>query len=74
LSGRKSVEKGDGKAKEGKKGGIFRYVDNGFRMVNQLAEEDPADYERLVDLKEKRWEMGLDLFSILEELLAPVTS
>ncbi|KAJ7789587.1 hypothetical protein B0H14DRAFT_2397343, partial [Mycena olivaceomarginata] len=55
-------------------GGIFRYVDNGFRTVNQLAEEDPAEYERLVDLKEKRWEMGLDLFSTLEELLAPVAS
>ncbi|KAJ7318248.1 hypothetical protein DFH08DRAFT_714882 [Mycena albidolilacea] len=55
-------------------GGIFRYVDNGFRTVNQLAEEDPAEYQRLVDLKEKRWEMGLDLLSTLEELLAPVTS
>ncbi|KAJ7690435.1 hypothetical protein B0H14DRAFT_2420447 [Mycena olivaceomarginata] len=55
-------------------GGIFRYVDNGFRTVNQLVEEDPAEYERLVDLKEKRWEMGLDLFSTLEELLAPVAS
>ncbi|KAJ7818846.1 hypothetical protein B0H14DRAFT_2372927 [Mycena olivaceomarginata] len=55
-------------------GSIFRYVDNGFWTVNQLAEEDPAEYQRLVDLKEKRWEMGLDLLSTLEELLAPVTS
>ncbi|KAJ7853484.1 hypothetical protein B0H14DRAFT_3450168 [Mycena olivaceomarginata] len=42
----------------------------GFDEVVASAQE----YQRLVDLKEKRWEMGLDLLSTLEELLAPVTS
>jgi hypothetical protein len=39
-------------------GSIFRYVDNGFGTVNQLAEEDPAEYERLVDLRRSggRWD------------------
>ncbi|KAJ7818941.1 hypothetical protein B0H13DRAFT_1921973 [Mycena leptocephala] len=50
-------------------GGVFRYVDNGFRTVNELAEADPAEYERLMELKERRWEMGLGLLSTMDELL-----
>ncbi|KAJ7804985.1 hypothetical protein B0H13DRAFT_2388016 [Mycena leptocephala] len=50
-------------------GGIFRYVDNGCCTVNELAEEDPEEYERLMALKEGWWEAGLNLLSTLDELL-----
>ncbi|KAJ7866889.1 hypothetical protein B0H13DRAFT_1897839 [Mycena leptocephala] len=52
-------------------GGIFRYVDNGCRTVEQLEEEDPEEYERLMALKPSRWEDGLNLFSKMEDLLVP---
>ncbi|KAJ7911151.1 hypothetical protein B0H13DRAFT_1614874 [Mycena leptocephala] len=51
-------------------GGIFRYVDNGFRTEEQLEEENPEEYERLMDLKASRWEEGLNLLSKMDELLA----
>ncbi|KAJ6593719.1 hypothetical protein B0H19DRAFT_920130, partial [Mycena capillaripes] len=51
-------------------GGIFRYVDNGCRTEAELAAEDPAEYERMMELKSSRWQMGVDLFSTLDELLA----
>ncbi|KAJ7770870.1 hypothetical protein DFH07DRAFT_953867 [Mycena maculata] len=50
-------------------GGIFRYVDNGCWTVDQLAEQDPEEYHRLMALKATRWEKGLDLFSTVDELL-----
>ena len=50
-------------------GGIFRYVHSGFRTDKRLAEEDPVEYERLAELKEKRWEEGLSLYSTMDELL-----
>ncbi|KAJ6538071.1 hypothetical protein B0H19DRAFT_962212 [Mycena capillaripes] len=50
-------------------GGIFRYVDNGFRTEKELAAEDPVEFERLAALKETRWEMGMGLFSTVDELL-----
>ncbi|KAJ7233283.1 hypothetical protein B0H12DRAFT_1028599 [Mycena haematopus] len=50
-------------------GGLFRYVDNGFRTQDQLAAEDPAEYERMMAKKEVRWEEGLALFSKVDELL-----
>ncbi|KAJ7862693.1 hypothetical protein B0H13DRAFT_2354532 [Mycena leptocephala] len=50
-------------------GGIFRYVDNGCRTEEQLAEEDPEEHERLMALKASRWEMGLNLLSTVDELL-----
>ncbi|KAJ7866708.1 hypothetical protein B0H13DRAFT_1636504 [Mycena leptocephala] len=50
-------------------GGLFRYVDNGCRTLDELAEEDPEEYERLMALKEGRWEAGLNLLSTLDELL-----
>jgi hypothetical protein len=51
-------------------GGIFRYVDNGFRTEDELAAADPAEYERMMELKSSRWEMGINLFSTLDELVA----
>lgn len=50
-------------------GGLFRYVDNGFRTEAQLAAEDPAEYERMCLLKRTRWKMGLALLSTLDDLL-----
>ncbi|KAJ7792122.1 hypothetical protein B0H14DRAFT_3094302 [Mycena olivaceomarginata] len=51
-------------------GGLFRYVDNGYRTEGELAEEDPAEYARLVEKKQSRWEEGLALFSTVDELVA----
>ncbi|KAJ7254621.1 hypothetical protein B0H12DRAFT_1016828 [Mycena haematopus] len=50
-------------------GALFRYVDNGFRTQDELAEKDPAEYQRLMEKKESRWEEGLAMFSKAEELL-----
>ncbi|TFK72996.1 hypothetical protein BDN72DRAFT_762244 [Pluteus cervinus] len=49
-------------------GGLFRYVDNGFKTDSQLKEEDPELYERTMKRRESRWKEGLALFSRLEEL------
>ncbi|KAJ7500711.1 hypothetical protein B0H11DRAFT_1714051 [Mycena galericulata] len=53
-------------------GGLFRYVDNGFRTEAALAEQDPVEFARLAALKGSRWVMGLGLFSTLDELLPDV--
>ncbi|KAJ7756543.1 hypothetical protein B0H14DRAFT_2404706 [Mycena olivaceomarginata] len=50
-------------------GGLFRYVDNGFRTERELAEEDPDEYARVCEQKAGRWEMGLGLLSTVDELL-----
>ncbi|KAJ7713650.1 hypothetical protein B0H14DRAFT_2413748, partial [Mycena olivaceomarginata] len=48
-------------------GGLFRYIDHGFRTQAELAAEDPVEYERQ---REERWRKGLGLFSTVEELIA----
>ncbi|KAJ7113682.1 hypothetical protein C8R43DRAFT_1138530 [Mycena crocata] len=53
-------------------GGLIRFVDNGFRTEDALKAEDPAEYERICALKDTRFEMGLGLFSTMDELLAEV--
>ncbi|KAJ7859048.1 hypothetical protein B0H14DRAFT_3085015 [Mycena olivaceomarginata] len=50
-------------------GGLFRYVDNGCQTQGDLAEADPAEYPRLVQKKQSRWEMGLQMFSVIDELV-----
>ncbi|KAJ7773776.1 hypothetical protein B0H14DRAFT_3508724 [Mycena olivaceomarginata] len=50
-------------------GGLFRYVDYGCRTTEELATEDPEEYERQMGLRKTRWETGLALFSTLDELL-----
>ncbi|KAJ7603549.1 hypothetical protein DFH06DRAFT_1022157 [Mycena polygramma] len=50
-------------------GGLFRFVDNGFRTEEQLREDDPVEFECLMALKDSRWEAGLSLFSTLDELV-----
>ncbi|KAJ6501540.1 hypothetical protein C8R47DRAFT_969839, partial [Mycena vitilis] len=51
-------------------GGIFRYLDNGLRSVEDLSIEDPDEYQRLMGLRASRWETGLELLSTMDELLA----
>ncbi|KAJ6467412.1 hypothetical protein C8R45DRAFT_838568, partial [Mycena sanguinolenta] len=50
-------------------GGLFRFVDNGFRTQDELAAADEEEHARLMKLKESRWEEGLRLFSTVEEML-----
>ncbi|KAJ7435400.1 hypothetical protein FB451DRAFT_1062713 [Mycena latifolia] len=50
-------------------GGIFRYVDSGFRTEKELQEENPEEFRRLLARKEQRLEEGLALFSTMDELL-----
>ncbi|KAJ7179980.1 hypothetical protein C8R43DRAFT_1117322 [Mycena crocata] len=53
-------------------GGLMRYVDNGFRTESELLAQDPAGYERMLADKDGRWEMGIGLFSTVDELLEPM--
>ena len=50
-------------------GAIFRWVDNGFRTVDDLKAQDPKEYERLSALKETWWLEGLGLLSTMDDLL-----
>ncbi|KAJ7580436.1 hypothetical protein C8J56DRAFT_896438 [Mycena floridula] len=50
-------------------GPIFRFVDAGFCTEKLLKLEDPVEWERLQGLKPTCWEMGLSLFSTMDELL-----
>ncbi|KAJ6532935.1 hypothetical protein DFH09DRAFT_932987 [Mycena vulgaris] len=67
------VQKGEERASftQFSAGGIFRYVDNNFQTIDELWEEDPEEYERVMALKASRWEEGLGLLSTLDELLSP---
>ncbi|KAF7369749.1 hypothetical protein MVEN_00306700 [Mycena venus] len=53
-------------------GGLFHYVDNGFRTEKELAEQDPEQYARVCEQKDARWVMGLGLLSTVDELLESV--
>ncbi|KAJ7020974.1 hypothetical protein C8F04DRAFT_1213931 [Mycena alexandri] len=44
-------------------GGIFRYIDNGCQTVEELANSDPEEYERLAARIAGRWQEGLNLLS-----------
>ncbi|KAJ7790911.1 hypothetical protein B0H14DRAFT_3501152 [Mycena olivaceomarginata] len=50
-------------------GGLFRYVDNGYRTEGELADADPAEYARLMEKKQSRWEQGLQMYSTVDELV-----
>jgi hypothetical protein len=50
-------------------GGLFRYVDNGFRTEAELAAANPGAYARMLEMKKTRWQIGLGLFSTLDDLL-----
>ena len=49
-------------------GGIFRYVDNGFRTEKEMLSQDPEAHAAMISAKETRWNFGLSLWSSLEEL------
>jgi hypothetical protein len=53
-------------------GGLFRYMDNGFRTQADFAAEDPAEYTKAMDVRASRWAEGLTLYSTVEELCTTV--
>lgn len=68
------VQRGDARASITQfcAGGLFRYVDNGFRTEKELAVEDKELYASMLKMKETRWEMGLGLLSTIDDLLVPL--
>lgn len=50
-------------------GEIFKWLDNGGRTDQELQREDPFEYVRMYELREGRWEEGLERFSTLEQLI-----
>ncbi|KAG6809119.1 hypothetical protein H0H92_001475, partial [Tricholoma furcatifolium] len=48
-------------------GGLFRYVENGYRTDNQLLKEKPKEYTRLSLLRETRWHEDYNLYSLLSD-------
>ncbi|KAG6825172.1 hypothetical protein H0H92_004467 [Tricholoma furcatifolium] len=51
-------------------GGLFRYVDNGFRTESQLKRDDPEEYARRCKLKDTRWMEDLKLYSAFDDLVS----
>lgn len=49
-------------------GGLFRWVDNGFRRAEDVADADPALRLKLDEEAPTRFERYLDLFSTLDGL------
>ncbi|KAF8961280.1 hypothetical protein BDZ97DRAFT_1760018 [Flammula alnicola] len=47
-------------------GGLFRYVEYGYRTKKVLIEEDPALYEEVCRLRSTRWQTHLGLLSKLD--------
>jgi len=52
-------------------GGLFRFVDYGFRKEQGLKTQDPALYEEVCRLRPERWKMGLNLLSKKDDLFPP---
>lgn len=50
-------------------GGLFRYVDYGFRKEAELKAQDPALYAEMCQVRGDRWEMGLGLLSRLQDFV-----
>lgn len=48
-------------------GGLFRYVDYGFRRDKQLKKEDPTLHSDLCKLRPQKWQEGLALLSTLKD-------
>ncbi|KAF8814949.1 hypothetical protein BYT27DRAFT_7229141 [Phlegmacium glaucopus] len=49
-------------------GGLFRYVDYGFRKEKALKTQDPALYKEICRLRPEKWKMGVGLMSTLKGL------
>lgn len=50
-------------------GGLFRFVDNGFQTQGELKLSNPKKFQQLMDLKATRWEMGMGMWSTMDEIL-----
>ena len=50
-------------------GGIFRFVDNGFRTEEALRVQDPSGHREMLEKKKTRWQMGVSLWSKLEDIV-----
>lgn len=49
-------------------GGLFRYVDYGYRSWEQLQEKDPELAAYFEGVRGSRWKTELDMFSLVDEL------
>jgi hypothetical protein len=49
-------------------GGLFRWVENGFRTIADFVRQDKKGKQRADEVSKTRWEEGLKLFSTLDEL------
>ena len=50
-------------------GGLFRFVDNGFRTEKSLKKKDKKAYQRACAQKTTRWAMGLNLLSKFSDMV-----
>ena len=50
-------------------GSIFRFVDNGFRTEEALRVQDPSAHREMLEKKKTRWQMGVSLWSKLEDIV-----
>ncbi|KAF8177435.1 hypothetical protein BJ912DRAFT_856921 [Pholiota molesta] len=48
-------------------GGLFRYVDYGFRLESELEKQDPKLYRATMQARQGNWRVGLDLLSKVDE-------
>jgi hypothetical protein len=53
-------------------GGLFRWVDNGFRTEEELEREDPEGFREMLRRKATRAGEGIALWSTLDELAAKI--
>ena len=50
-------------------GGVFRWVENGFETDQTIQAKDKDRYDHIMEGRKKCWELGLDLFSTLSQIL-----
>lgn len=53
-------------------GGVFRWVENGFRTDKKFKEDDPVAFERKMQERKNNWKNGIRLYSTVDELLEPL--
>lgn len=53
-------------------GGIFRFIDNGFRTEEALRVQDPIAHQEMLEKKKARWQMGISLWSKLGDIVKAV--
>ncbi|KAF8190098.1 hypothetical protein BJ912DRAFT_850297 [Pholiota molesta] len=50
-------------------GGLFRYVDYGFRLEKELKKQDPKLHRAMLNRRPDNWRIGLELLSRVDEIL-----